>query len=115
MGLSMLTRLSLAVGLVTVCLLACSATLTSTSAQDKTSREEASAQAALKRLEERIGAGTGDQSKLRQELAAFRLAHLGTKAAMRAAELFAEFPSPLDKMDPATIAPLEKFDWQPKE
>src|SRR5437764_2857194 len=54
-------------------------------------------------------------AKLRQELWGFRLAHMGTRAAIKGGELMSELPSPLDRLEQRTIAPIEKFDWQPKE
>jgi WD40 repeat protein len=56
-----------------------------------------------------------DRSRLRQDLLAFRLGHPGTPAAVEAAALLSQLPSPLDALSPATIAPLERFPWQPKE
>jgi WD40 repeat protein len=110
-------RASLAARLVVLCSLVAGGLLVlhPAAAEDKPSAEEAKAAAALKRLLDRSKESSTNQAKLRQDLAAFRLAHLGTKSAVKAAELFGELPSPLDKLDKSTIAALEKFDWQPKE
>jgi WD40 repeat protein len=76
---------------------------------------EANADAALKKLQARVPGSSSELPRLRKDLLAFRLAHPGTRAALRAAALLAELPSPLDRLSPANIPALEKFDWQPKE
>jgi WD40 repeat protein len=76
---------------------------------------EPMAKAALARLAERMKSPAADAASLRQELVALRLTVPGTPTAVRAAELLARLPSPLDRLDKMKIAPLEKFDWQPKE
>jgi WD40 repeat protein len=73
------------------------------------------AEAALKKLAERAADASADRDKLAQDLLDFRLAHPGTPYAARAAALLSRLPSPLDKLDPAAIPALEKFDWQPPE
>jgi WD40 repeat protein len=52
---------------------------------------------------------------LRPDLLAFRTKHFGTQAAVEAAGLLSQIPSPLDKLDPAKIPAIERFDWQPQE
>jgi WD40 repeat protein len=76
---------------------------------------EAKADAALKTLQARVPGTSAELPRLRKDLLAFRLAHPGTRAALKAAALLAELPSPLDRLSPANIPPMEKFDWQPKE
>jgi WD40 repeat protein len=76
---------------------------------------EAKADAALKILQARLPGTTAELPRLRKDLLAFRLAHPGTRAALRAAALLAELPSPLDRLSATTIPALEKFDWQPKD
>src|SRR5262249_37736524 len=63
----------------------------------------------------RAAAASADREKLRQDLLAFRRANYGKAEAVEAAELLARLPSPLDRLDPATIPALDRFDWQPKE
>lgn len=114
----MLPRTSLAVRLAVLLSLLAGASfvLSPVAAEEKVSAEEAKAEAALKKIEDKSKESSADAAKLRQELAAFRLAHPGTKAAVKAAVLFSELPSPLDKLDPGAIPALEKFeDWQPKD
>jgi WD40 repeat protein len=73
------------------------------------------AESSLQALRARAADPSGDREKLRQELLAFRRAHTGTPEAVEAAELLAGLPSPLDRLDPAAIPTLDRFDWQPKE
>jgi WD40 repeat protein len=73
------------------------------------------AEAALLKLVDRVKDASGDSEKLRQDVLAFRRVYPGTSYAVRAAHLLTRLPSPLDKLDPATIPALERFDWQPKE
>jgi WD40 repeat protein len=72
-------------------------------------------EAALKPLLDRFNENTGDKAALARDLIAFRRAHAGTLEAVKAAEMLAKLPSPLDQLDPTTIKKIEKFDWQPKE
>jgi WD40 repeat protein len=76
---------------------------------------ESKADAALKAIQARVPGTSSDLPKLRKDLLAFRLNHPGTRASLRAAALLAELPSPLDRLSPANIPALEKFDWQPQE
>src|SRR5262245_29952933 len=92
-----------------LCLLVVSA-----SAEGPSAVDEAKAEAALRLIEKRIGQGK-ENEKARRDLVAFRVMYAGTLAAMKAASLLARLSSPLDLLDPKTIAPLERFDWQPKE
>lgn len=76
----------------------------------------AEAEAALQRLSERLADPSDDRTRLRADLLDFRLKHSGTVYAARASRLLSQLPSPLDKLDPARIPPLERFPgWQPKE
>ena len=88
-------RASLVARLVVLCSLLAGVlfVLSPAAAEDKPSAEETKAAAALKRILDRSKESSSDQAKLRSELAAFRLAHLGTKAAVKAAGLFGELPS----------------------
>jgi WD40 repeat protein len=79
------------------------------------SPEEARADAALKKLQDRVAGPATDLPRLRRDLLDFRVAHPGTRASLRAATLLAELPSPLDRLSASTIPSLEKFDHQPKE
>src|SRR5262245_1934270 len=76
--------------------------------------DDAQADAELKALAQRAEAGA-DPEKLRQDLLAYRQAHPGTRQAVAAAGLWHDLSSALDKFDPATIPPLERFDWHPPE
>jgi WD40 repeat protein len=69
------------------------------------------AAAALKRLP---APGAGPERR-RQDLQVFRRAWPGTPAAVEAARLLTELPSPLDRLSAASVPALERFDWQPKE
>lgn len=73
------------------------------------------AEAEIKKLEAAAAEASSDLNALRRDLLSLRVRHPGTKAALRAAALLAALPSPLDRLDPANIPPLEKFDAQPKE
>jgi WD40 repeat protein len=73
--------------------------------------DAAKAEAALQRLR----ASAASPERRRQELQAFRRAWPGTPAAVEAAGLLAELPSPLDRLGAASIPAPERFDWQPKE
>src|SRR5271165_6618799 len=59
---------------------------------------ESTADAALKALQTRIPGTSADLPRLRKDLLAFRLAHPGMRASLRAAALLAELPSPLDRL-----------------
>ncbi|HEY7311962.1 MAG TPA: WD40 domain-containing protein [Gemmataceae bacterium] len=77
---------------------------------------DAEAEAALKRFADRLVQPSGDRAKLREEILDFRLKYPGTPLAARASGLLSQLRSPLDKLDPANIPPLERFpSWQPKE
>jgi WD40 repeat protein len=97
-------------GLVVFCLLPVLA-----APAEEPSLAEIKADAALKRLAARLPGTNAELPGIRKDLLAFRLAHPGTRASLRAAALLAELPSPLDKLDPAKIPELEKFTHQPKE
>lgn len=76
----------------------------------------AEAEASLQRFAARLAEPSGDRSKLREEILAFRLKNPGTPHAARASALLSRLRSPLDKLDPAHIPALERFPaWQPKE
>lgn len=77
--------------------------------------QEEKAEAALKPLRDRFADPKADREKLRQELLLFRRTHPGTSSALKAAQLLAQLPSPLDRLDPKVIPALERFNWQPKE
>jgi WD40 repeat protein/tRNA A-37 threonylcarbamoyl transferase component Bud32 len=53
-----------------------------------------------------------DREQLRKDLIDFRVSHRGAPSALRAAELLARLPSPLDQLDPATIPDDAKAAWQ---
>lgn len=73
------------------------------------------ADAALKRLEETVRGSSGDRGMLAAEIREFMAKYPGTPQSVRAAVLLRQLPSALDQLDPAKIAELEKFTWQPKE
>jgi WD40 repeat protein len=98
---------------VLLVLLAATITLTAGRAAEP-SPAEAKADAALKPLLDRLAAGA-DAVRLRQDLLAFRQAHPGTAAAVRAAEGLRKLPSTLDRLDPRKIPELDRFGWQPRE
>ncbi len=77
--------------------------------------DEPKAEQALKKLRERFRGTKVDRGRYRQELLDFRVAFPGTSAAIEAGALLKGLPSPLDRLDPKDIPPLEKFDWQPKD
>jgi WD40 repeat protein len=56
-----------------------------------------------------------DRDRLRHDLLDLRLTYPGTQAAAAAAGLVRQLPSALDRLDPAAIPALERFDWQPRE
>src|SRR4051794_38412888 len=103
---------SRAVRLLALCslLLGVVSALTAPAAEDRLPPEEVKAEAAFKRIAERAKSGLVDVARLRQELWGFRLAHMGTRAAIKGGELMSELPSPLDRLEQRTIAPIEKFD-----
>jgi WD40 repeat protein len=77
---------------------------------------EIKAEAALARLRERLAdRPSADLPKLRKELVALRLTCPGTPTDTQIAATLSQVPSPLDRLQASTIAPLEKFNWQPKE
>jgi WD40 repeat protein len=84
-------------------------------AADKDERAEA----ALKALAERCkpGAKLSDTEcePLVKDLQRFQRAYPGTPYFMEAARFLSRIPSPLDRLDPAQIPALERFDWQPRE
>src|SRR5438105_2027344 len=84
-------------------------------ADPSTAFADPKAEAALKPLLDRFDASSGDRAALARDLIAFRRAHAGTPEAVKAAELLAKLPSPLDQLDHTTIKKIERFDWQPKE
>jgi WD40 repeat protein len=73
------------------------------------------AETALKDIADRAADPKADREKLRQDLLSFRRVHFRPPESVRAAELLSQLPSPLDKLDPATIPSLDRFEWQPKE
>jgi WD40 repeat protein len=73
------------------------------------------ADAALQTLAARVDDPTVNRDQLRQELVSFRRTYPGTPQAVQAAGLLRRLPSPLDKLDPQRIPPLERFPEQPKE
>lgn len=77
---------------------------------------DARADAELQKIQARLkDASPAERGRVRQDLLAFRVAHAGTPAAVRAAGILAHLPSPLDALSPAAIPALERFAWQPKE
>ncbi len=70
---------------------------------------------AVERFRELAGKAGLDREQLRLEIAAFVRAKVGTPASPQAAAVLGQLPSPLDRLDPKTILPLDVFDWQPKE
>src|SRR5262249_33471697 len=95
-------------------LLACGAVHQLCAAQ-RASGPNAKAEAAWSKLAAQIENGKSDPERLRQELLAFRRTYPGTPQAVRAAEALANLPSPLDKLDPAKIPLLDRFETQPKQ
>jgi WD40 repeat protein len=70
---------------------------------------------ALQKLTARLEDSTVNRDQVRQELITFRRTYPGTPQAVQAAVMLRQLPSPLDKLDPKFIPPLERFAWQPKE
>jgi WD40 repeat protein len=77
--------------------------------------DELRAEIALKKIIEHFDDEKADREKLRQDIIALRGRFAGTPQALKAAELMRQLPSPLDRLDPSKIKPLEVFEWQPKE
>jgi WD40 repeat protein len=77
--------------------------------------DELRAEIALKKIIEHFDDEKADREKLRQDIVALRGRFAGTPQALKAAELLRQLTSPLDRLDPSKIRPLEVFDWQPKE
>ncbi len=73
------------------------------------------AEAGLRTLRGRFADSSSDREKLRQDLLKFRRIWAGEPEAVAAGELLGRLPSPLDKLDAATIPALDRFAWQPKE
>lgn len=73
------------------------------------------ADTAFKQLSARLADDKGNKESLRLDLLAFCRTFPGTAQAVKAMDLVRDLPSPLDKLDPAKIPPLEKFDWQSKD
>jgi parallel beta-helix repeat protein len=75
--------------------------------------------ATMEALAARAADPAADPNALRQDLVAFRAAHLGTADATRAGALLgdvlARLPSPLDQLDPARIPAVEREAGQPAE
>jgi WD40 repeat protein len=78
-------------------------------------RADDTAETELKELQRRVEANAGDPIKLREDLLKYRRYYPGTTYSVRAAELLSQVPSPLDKLDPASIPEPERFDWHPRE
>src|SRR5262245_20815024 len=97
------------------CLLLILLCLSVFSADEKEPAEEGRAGNVLAGIEKRMSAAGADAAQMRRELLTLRIKYPGTKAAMKAAALMARLPSALDRMSPATIPAIEKFDWQPKD
>jgi WD40 repeat protein len=77
--------------------------------------DELRAEIALKKIIEHFDDEKADREKLRQDIIALRGRFAGTPQALKAADLLRQLPSPLDRLDPSKIRPLEVFNWQPKE
>jgi WD40 repeat protein len=58
---------------------------------------------------------TDKPETLRQDVLAFLRKHPGTPAAIKAAGVLHDLPSPCDKLSAKAIPELERFDWHPKE
>ncbi len=68
----------------------------------------------VKRLAARA-ATAGPADALRRDIVALARKYPGTPAAVQAARLLRDLPSPLDRLDAKAIPALERFDWHPKE
>jgi WD40 repeat protein len=99
--------------LIATCLLLLGLVLAATPAAPP-SGTETKEDAAVARFRERL-AKKAERDRLRQEILGFVRQHAGTPAAMQAAALLGQLPSPLDRLDPRSIPELERFKWQPKE
>jgi WD40 repeat protein len=99
----------------TALLVALALGLSAPAAEEKLSAEETKAEAAFQRIKGQEKTLAGSPDKLRLLLLGMGLAHPGTRGAIKASEWLSRLGSPLDRLDRTTIAPLEKFDWQPKE
>lgn len=93
------------------CLLCCFLLLTFAGAAGAQDRPDPD----VEKLKQAVENKTSDPDKVRQEILSFVRGNAGTPAAVQASELLAKLPSPLDKLDPASIPALDRFDWQPKE
>jgi WD40 repeat protein len=103
------------IGLSCITLLVMPLLLSSGSSGEEPSPAEIRAEAALNRLAGRLAGSSSEQSKVRKELLVLRLTVPGTPSGIKASSLLAQLPSPLDRLDPKSIAKIERFDWQPKE
>src|SRR5262245_17974783 len=70
---------------------------------------------AVEKFKERLADKSADREKLRQDILTILRNRAGTDAAVQAASLLPQLPSPLDKLDAKQIPELDRFDWQPKE
>jgi WD40 repeat protein/tRNA A-37 threonylcarbamoyl transferase component Bud32 len=73
------------------------------------------AEAALKPLAARAADGAADPDGLRREVIAFQIRFAGTPQALRAAQVLARLPSPLDRLVRTQIPSRETFNWHPPE
>src|SRR5262249_31194692 len=76
---------------------------------------EEQAETEFKALKDRFDDANSRKDKLFQDVLEFRRTYPGSAAAVKAAGLLRQLPSPLDRLTASAIPPLEKFDWQPKE
>lgn len=75
----------------------------------------ATAASNFSRLQQRWEDPREDRVQLRQDLLAFQRSKPGTAEAVRAAQLVAGLPSPLDRLAPKSIPAVERLPWQPPE
>lgn len=84
-------------------------------ARDAAGADAERAETTLKALRERARMPGADVERLRQELVQLRITYPGAPAALEAAKLLAQLPSPLDRLEHKEVPELERFEWQPEE
>src|SRR5262245_30431483 len=66
---------------------------------------------AVQRFRAALGKPDTDREALRKDVLSFWRSKVGTPAAVQAAGILTELPSPLDHIEAKTIAELDRFDW----
>jgi WD40 repeat protein/serine/threonine protein kinase len=74
-----------------------------------------SAEEGLAKLLAREKESGADKAQLWKDVTSFRCRHPAKPEAAKAGEMLLRLPSPLDKLDPAKIAAVDRFDTLPKE